>query len=171
MHSEQDAVDTIDGGHGDVDSELTDLAELDEEFKGTPKARPSRRTGLYGAVSSGDNIAMPSPRRLRSKSKDVSRAPISAARIRDTCIDGDAEEVDKDRRVTPMRKAKGKIRSLREDSESIEGDEESADDEDAEEDGRPGPRADAVEVALDRLEGLPCRYMLPPAPAGRGRGW
>jgi hypothetical protein len=161
MYSEQDPVDTVDGGHGDVDSELTDLAELDEEFKGTPKARPSRRAGLYGAVGSGDNIAMPSPRRLRSKSKDVSGAPIGAARIRDTCVDGDAEEVDKDRRVTPMRKAKGKIRSLREDSESVEGDEESVDDEDAEEDEEE-TRQDAE---VDELASSPS----PTPPPLRGR--
>jgi hypothetical protein len=105
---------------------------LDKEFQRTPRARSSKsRAGLHAGIN-GDT--MPSPRRLRSRSKDVTRAAVGAS-VGDTDADVEVGEEEKDRRVTPMRKAKGKVGSLREDSESVEeADEgESVDDEEVEE--------------------------------------
>lgn len=145
MHSDHCRTDegekASDGSSG-LDGELTDLAELDEEFKGTPRASRSNRRA-------GDNsIVMPSPRRLRSKSKDAYRTFLGVRKSVDTAgTDGDveiAEEVERDRRVTPMRKAKGKFGSLRVCSESVgeaegeadkENDEEEVEEETEDDDG------------------------------------
>lgn len=94
----------------EIESDLTDLAELEEDLEGTPKASSSK-----------SSIAMPSPRRLRSKSsKDVKSVgkgrPLGE-------VDAEAD-LEMDRRVTPARKAKGRVGSLREDSESLAEDED-----------------------------------------------
>lgn len=82
----------------DEESDLTDLSELEEELQRTPRAK-------------GVNMTAPSPRRLRSKGSKTSSASETDA--------APPVSADVDRRVTPMRKAKGKIGNLREDSESV----------------------------------------------------
>lgn len=173
MQSDEDeaGVDQLDQRHrgrqdagDDQDSELTDLTDLDKEFRGTPKARPGKNRSGTGAVVNG--IAMPSPRRLRSRSNDVTRVTVG-----DTGAHADTgAEAEKDRRVTPMRKAKGKIVSLREDSESVEeGDEEEgvADDEEQEEEqeDEAGEDETGEDEEVDELASSPS----PTPPPTRGR--
>jgi hypothetical protein len=155
----------------DQDSELTDLTDLDKEFPGTPKARPSKNRSGSGAVVNG--ITMPSPRRLRSRSNDVTRAAVEDTGAH-TDVGAETGEAEKDRRVTPMRKAKGKIQSLREDSESVEegdeeeGDEEEgvADDEEEEEDeDEAGEEGTGEDEEVDELASSPS----PTPPPTRGR--
>lgn len=132
---------------GEYDSELTDLTELEADMHRTPRASSSKR--VHG-------ITMPSPRRLRSNGKGAKRRP-GAGEL-------DAEAGEMDRRVTPMRKAKGKIRSLREDSESVEeevednvGDEGTDEDAEEDEEGR-------EDEEVDELASSPS-----PTPPVRGR--
>ncbi|KAF7974846.1 hypothetical protein HWV62_11225 [Athelia sp. TMB] len=83
------------------ESDLTDLSDLEADIQSTPRAK-------------GANITQPSPRRLRSKGSKTPSTSDSEA------VPPIAVEVD--RRVTPMRKAKGRIGNLREDSESVDED-------------------------------------------------
>jgi len=148
------------GSSDDQDSELTDLADLDKEFQGTPRARPSKNRAGSGAVVNG--ITMPSPRRLRSRSNDVARAAVG-----DVGADEETGEAEKDRRVTPMRKAKGKIGSLREDSESVEEgeEEESVVDEADEREEDAGEEETGEDEEVDELASSPS----PTPPPLRGR--
>ena len=121
-----------------VESDLTDLAELEENNDGTPKASSSKTT-----------IVMSSPRRLRSKSsKNVKSVGV--------CRDHPLEEVDAeaglevDRRAAPVRKTKRRAGSQKDDSEcSAEGEDiEIPDAEEAEE----GDEAEEDEEAEDDEE-------------------
>jgi hypothetical protein len=121
----------------------------------TPRASSSK--GVNG-------IAMPSPRRLRSNGKEIRR--VAVGKGRPGAGEHDAEAGELDRRITPMRKAKGKIRSLREESESVEEDEgddvgDEGTDEDAEEDEEEGREDEEV----DELASSPS----PTPPPVRGR--
>ena len=155
-------------GEADLDSEPADLAKSDREPHETPRARSSKiRAGSHvgGRVN---GVTMPSPRRLRSRSGDAARAAINVENS-DTEDDGDAEVVEggKDRRVTLMRKAKGKIGSLKEDSESVEegedDEEETVDDGEAEEEVEEECMGEDEEV--DELASSPS----PTPPPLRGR--
>ena len=83
------------------ESDLTDLSDLEADIQSTPRAK-------------GVSMTQPSPRRLRSKGSKTPSTSDSEA------VPPIAVEVD--RRVTPMRKAKGRIGNLREDSESVDED-------------------------------------------------
>ncbi|KII89063.1 hypothetical protein PLICRDRAFT_40703 [Plicaturopsis crispa FD-325 SS-3] len=81
---------------GGEESDLTDLAELEEQME----------------------MTTPSPRRLRSNGRRRGVRDGEDAAAHDDADDGDGEEtVDEGRRVTPMRKAKGRIGSLKESDE------------------------------------------------------
>ncbi|KAL0946778.1 hypothetical protein HGRIS_012951 [Hohenbuehelia grisea] len=94
-----------------VDSDLTDLDELEDEL-----------TFIK---------AQPSPRRLRSKDKELSKGKendceTSSRRLRKH--DEEDTALDATRRVTPRRRAKAKIGCLKEDSTADEAEEEGTDD-------------------------------------------
>ena len=124
----------------DYDSELTDLTELEADMQRTPRASSSK--GI-------NSITMPSPRRLRSNgNKEARRVGAAKGRPEIGAVERDMEP---DRRITPMRKAKGKIGNLREDSESVEEDEEDLGEDDGpEEDDEEGEGEGAREEERGR---------------------
>lgn len=137
----------------DCDSELTDLTELEADMQRTPRPK-----GVNG-------IVMPSPRRLRSNGKETKRMAVGKGRPGSGGHDAEVRDVD--RRITPMRKAKGKMGNLKEDNESVEEDEEgcSGDEDGSDEDAEGDEEGAHEDDEVDELASSPS----PTPPPARGR--
>ncbi|KAJ7583003.1 hypothetical protein C8J56DRAFT_1028895 [Mycena floridula] len=125
-------------GHGAFDDEESDLTELDD--------------------SDAEPIGQPSPRRLRSKDREIKPADCVSSKGKGREVQVEDEAVD--RRVTPMRKAKWKMKSLRED------DDEQDDAEMMEDDGLEEEQED-VEEADEEVDELMSTVSATPPPTKR----
>ena len=157
-------IDDDDAGIADgigAESDLTNLVESEADINGTPKASSSKTT-----------IVIPSPRRLRSKSsKDVKSVGTGRGYLLEEADTAASLEVD--RRVTPARKAKGRVSSPREDSECLAEDEdveipdaeEAEEDEEAEDEEAEEDEITSNDEEVDQLVSSPS----PTPPPLRGR--